>query len=887
MTPEYWSRLQELFEAVLALPEGDRQAYLEARCGDYAALRDDVLGMLAGERGKPLGEAELSDLAAQALADEQDDPYLGRSFGSYFFKSRIAVGGMSSVYLAEQTDYGGIVAIKVLRDPMGTARRQLFDYEKRLLAQMRHPMIAQLFDAGTLDDGAAFFVMEYVDGLPITQYAQQHRLPLTDRLALFRQVCEAVRYAHGRGVIHRDLKPSNILVQDGGGVKLLDFGVSGQAGSAGGMAPSSSYMTLAYAAPEQIRHEPAEVPGDVYSLGVLLQQLITGRLPFSLAGRTHDEIRAIVLTQAPSIPSEVVVENAVQIADSERGAGDGRDPGIDAGALGRTDWTDLDHICGKALAKSTGTGKGDRYGSIESVVTDLDRFQQKRPLKDFHPNRWYVPARFLQRNRRSVLLAAAAIACAVVLTSFHTYRLAKARDAALAEAARTDRVEKFMEQLLTGGDPDNGPPLDLRVVTVLAQGVRDAKSLNTDPPIQATLYNLLGELYGTMGDYKKAEPLFRSALDEQTHLYGSDSVQVAKTLASWATMRENEGQTGEAEEMIARALAIDERKLPASNSQAIQAHVALGLFLINRGAYTDAVHILENAVVQASVKGAAPYDLSAAMSNLADAEFYLGDLDKAAGLFERALAIDRNLKGDENIDIAEDLMSLAAFEERRGRLAKAEQEERRALSIERHWYENNDQPATAGAMTILAQTLVKEGHTPEALSLAEEALAMRQRLHSPPSATFAHTWNALGQIHWELGDLGGAEKDHTEALNMYQQILPGQSYQAGLSLDNLSTIAFRRRQYSKADALSRDAIQMLTAKLPAGDTMIATAEVHYGQSLVAEHRLADAETQYLAAYAILMQQKESHAADLMVLRGLLRALYQTGYKPEQATLYEH
>ncbi len=884
VTPERWRRLRELFRAAAELPPTERRAYLEERCDGDAALLTEVLRMLRNDAGVPLEHADLLGFAAEAFENEpENDPYLGRTFGLYNFKSRLAVGGMSWVYLAERPDYGGVVAIKVLRDVMSLARRQLFEYEKRLLAQMNHPSIARLYDAGTLDDGAAFFVMEFVDGQHIDDYCRQHRLNLHERLALFRQVCEAVRHAHARRIVHRDLKSSNILVQADGAVKLLDFGVSGQAGSAGETAPSSSYMTLVYAAPEQINHELAEASTDVYSLGVLLQQLLTGRLPFALAGKTTAEIRSIVQTTPPLEPSAVLLENSASPPTTQTQTDDSpSDPGVDIRSLGRMDLQDIDHICGKALAKDV----AKRYPSAEALVRDIERFEQKQPLEDFTPDRRYVAGRFLQGHYRPLLVAAAVLCCLAGLAGFYTYRLNQARKAALAEVARTDRVERFMEQLLTGDDPNNGPSLDLRVITVLEQGVRDVQALNTDPPIQATLYELLGGLFGTMGSFDKAEPLFRSAIEEQKNIYGEDSAQVADTLASWGMIREKEGKTGEAETMLRQAMAIDARKLPPAHSQAVQAGIGLGLILTNRGAYKDAVSLLEREVALASGKTGMPYDLSSALSNLADAHFYLGELDQAASLYERAIAIDSKLKGDENIDLAEDLMSRAALDERLGRFVKAEGEERHALSIEQHWYRNTDQPTVAGAMTILAQTLVKEHHAPEALSLAEASLAMRQRLQEAPDAGFAHSWNALGQIHKELGDLKASENDHRQALAMYRQFLPGPSYQAGISLDNLAALSFDRGRYEQADGFSQESLKMLTAKLPASDPIIATAEVHYARSLEAQQRFSEAEVQYLAAYAILKQQKEGRDGDLKILRRYLVTLYREKEQPEKAKSYE-
>lgn len=866
MTPERWHRLQELFFAAVSLPPEDRLPFLEAYCGEDTHLLADALGMLEGDQAEQLLIApDLKKIADQIFEDEPD-PYIHRTFGVYRFKSKLAEGGMSWVYLADRLDYDGIVAIKVLHDPMSSERQHLFDQEKRLLSRLKHPSIARLYDAGVLDDGAAFFAMEFVEGVQLTTYCRDLRVDLKQRLALFNKICEATRYAHERGIIHRDLKPSNILVETGGVIKLLDFGVSEQIGDLAKIPSSSSYMTVAYAAPEQIRKEPVDIQADIYSLGVILQQLVTGQLPFDVAERTAAEICEAILTQQPKKPSEVAREpwSSRDLPQSLTVP-----PAIAPATLSRTDWDDLDHICAMCLTKDPAA----RYASVQHLADDLERFEQRRPLPGRRSSRTYVAFRFLQRNRRPLLVAIAFTCCVLGLIAFYTLRLIAARNAALAEAARTERIDQFMQRLLTGDDPQNGPSKDLRVVTVLEHGVRDAQALNTDPPIQAELYQTLAGIYGTMSDFQTSEPLFRSALEEQTHLYGAESAQVASTLADLSILRLNEGKPDEAEEIARKAIAIDKKKLPATAPQKIQAQIGLGLILVQRGRYTDAVPLLEEAVVYESGTHGVPYYLSAALSNLANAYFYLGQLDKAEKLDNQSLDIDRKLKGDNNIDIAQDLMSLAELNERTGNLVHAEEMERRALLIEQNWYRTNNQPEVAGAMTILAQTLSKQNRNKEALPFAEEALAIRNRIQAAPDMEFAHAWNAAGLVNSQLGNYKEAQRDYKNALALYQWLLPASSYQIGVSLDDLAGISFEQGQYAVADRLSQRAVAMLTVTLPPDDAITATAKVHYARVLGAEHRPEEAKALLLSSYTSLSKNKKAHEVDLKRISSYLEDLY--------------
>src|SRR5271168_3057428 len=287
-----WQRVQSLFHEAADMPPAEQRVFLEARCGDDAALVSEVLVLLEEDaRGGSLLDGDVAEVASQIFNDPSSGPLPFKEFGPYRIKQALGEGGMGVVYLAAREDLGNEVAIKILRDAwVSPARRERFNAEQRTLAQLNHPSIARLYDADTSPDGSPFFVMEYVEGVPLTLYCDQNNCSIHGRLRLFRAVCEAVLYAHQHAVIHRDLKPSNVLVKNDETVRLLDFGISKHFESLG--APSEKtttglrLMTPAYAAPEQIRGEQVGIHTDVYSLGVILYELLAGRLPFDLSNRT-------------------------------------------------------------------------------------------------------------------------------------------------------------------------------------------------------------------------------------------------------------------------------------------------------------------------------------------------------------------------------------------------------------------------------------------------------------------------------------------------------------------------------------------------------------------------------------------------------------------------
>ena len=301
-------QIQALFFDASEVPEGERKAFIASASGDDRELQAEVLAMFEADAGTDsLLDGDVARVAHHMLGTR--DAFTAREFGPYRLKKLLGEGGMGVVYLAERSDLGSLVAIKILRDAwLSPVRRERFVREQRTLAQLNHPSIARLYDADTLADGTPWFAMEYVEGVPVTTYCREHESSIHECLRLFRAICEAVQYAHEHAVIHRDLKPSNILVTAGGAVRLLDFGIAKQLDTIDQPVDQTRtelrLMTPAYAAPEQIRGEQVGIFTDVYALGVILYELLAGRLPFDLSTRTPGEAERIGQEQQPARPSE-------------------------------------------------------------------------------------------------------------------------------------------------------------------------------------------------------------------------------------------------------------------------------------------------------------------------------------------------------------------------------------------------------------------------------------------------------------------------------------------------------------------------------------------------------------------------------------------------------
>ncbi|HEY4839819.1 MAG TPA: serine/threonine-protein kinase, partial [Candidatus Acidoferrales bacterium] len=405
MDSNRWTQIQSLFHDAADLPKSEQRAFLESACGSDDILLADVLALLDEDaRSSSLLDRDVAYVADQILNDKSPQPAAFQEFGHYKIKHVLGEGGMGVVYLAEREDLHSLVAIKLLRDAsLSPARRERFAVEQRTLAQLNHPCIARLYDAGILADGTPWFVMEYVDGLPLTEYCRQRNCSIDQRLRLFHAVCEAVLYAHQNAVIHRDLKPSNILVKNDGSVRLLDFGIAKQIDGADAPADQTRtalrLMTPAYASPEQIRGERVGIQTDVYSLGVILYELLAERLPFDLSGKTPAEAETLIAQTEPQKPSAPFKGK------------------IDRHTTG-TAWADLDVICLTAMHKDPQR----RYRSVEALIRDVDHYLSGEPLEARPDTFRYRMGKFVKRNRRAVTAATLAFAAVVALVIFFLVR---------------------------------------------------------------------------------------------------------------------------------------------------------------------------------------------------------------------------------------------------------------------------------------------------------------------------------------------------------------------------------------------------------------------------------------------------------------------------------
>ncbi len=856
-----WEAVQGLFHRALDVPEERRAAWVAAACGDEA-LAAEVLALLAADAAPSVLDRSLAEVAHAVLKDGIPAALRERSFGAWRLVRVLGEGGMGVVYLARRPDLGSEAAIKILRDAwLSPARRERFAAEQRTLAQLNHPSIARLFDANTLPDGTPWFVMEYVEGKPLTDHCRARGSSINERLTLFRAVCEAVLHAHHHAVIHRDLKPSNILVAADGTVKLLDFGIAKHLANL--EVPEDQtrtglrMMTPAYAAPEQVRGDQVGLHTDVYSLGIILYELLTDRLPFDLSHHTPREAEAILAEREPVRPSAVARAAARRAAEP-----------TPAGRLeGRVSWADLDVLCLTAMHKDPAR----RYRSVEALIRDIDHSLRGEPLEARPDTVGYRLGKFVRRNRVPVLAALAVLATLVALTAFYLVRLASARDRALAEAARAQRIQEFTLNLFQGGDEAAGPSDSLRVLTLLDRGAEEARTLEREPLAQAELRQTLGGLYLKLGKLDQSDTLLGAALAARMRLEGEHAPNTAAVRVSLGELRVAQARLEEAEGLVRAGLRDLARAEPTS-PRTLEARTTLGRVLQERGSYDESLVLLEGVVRARAADPGDTTGLLRAMGELASTHFYAGHHGLADSINNNLLALTRQVHGPRHPLVAEVLINLGASQFERGNYPEAERYYREALAISQPWY-GEDHPVVASHMTMLGRALVSEQRFAEADTELHRALAVRERVFGPVHPQVASTVNELGNIAVQQGRLDDAERYYGRMAAIYRVTYPGGHYLVGIALSNLGGVYLSRKDYHQAEAMYRSAIEQFTRAQGPDHLNTGIGRIKLGRTLIRDGRFREGAAESRAGYDIVARQASPGVSFLRAARRDLVVAY--------------
>ncbi|MCP5272330.1 MAG: serine/threonine protein kinase [Burkholderiaceae bacterium] len=803
-----WRRLQALFAEAVDLAEPARAEYIVKACGTDAALADALRSLLQADaatdasKGQDPVPAAVAQAAAQWVAEGRRG-LVGERLGPWRITAHLADGGMGAVYLAERADgqYEQVAAVKLLNPALvGDDSRARLAAERQILARLTHPHIARLLDGGTTADGAPYLVMEFVDGEPIDAWCQHQGLGTAARLRLFAQVCRAVDHAHRNLVVHRDLKPSNILVDGSGVPKLLDFGIARLLDAEGVTRSGERLLTPSHAAPEQVTGGPVTTATDVYALGVLLYDLLTGRLPHAdTPGNPAALARAIVETEPPR-PSDAVSDGSSRRlqAQGERG---GR---LSPERLARELQGDLDNIVLMALRKEPER----RYESAQALAQDIERFLAHRPVQARRDTLMYRGSKFLRRHPVSVPVSAVAIVLAVGGTAAFTWRLADERNRALAAERSAQRTADFTATLLESTQAEEGAARDVTVRDLLDKAAgRIEAELQADPEVAGRLRSALGRAYHSWSAYEQALQMHQSALQLLRSQHTGPHREVARVLSSLSDITHDQGELDASLDWALQAEAMwREVGTPAEQADA---QVLLGASYNALRRHADAEPVFRQAL--GTLRG---LDGGRDSEGLANAIFYLaynlystGQLDEALTLYEETVAMRRRMKAPD-VRLGELLRHVALVQYERGAFEAAEAAAREALQRLLAAYGDRGHPLLAGAQRLLAGLLIERGQIDEAAQLTAESLATDRR-----HAGDRHRWTA-GSLDWHglalmhQGRLTEARQMAELSLSIRREVLPADHGDLVRSHLMLGRIALADGQPASAERHLREALRV-------------------------------------------------------------------------------
>jgi len=810
----------ELFKRALDHPPEGRAAFLDHACRNDLEVRREVELLLKfNDDGDEFLEQPAIEVALKSFLSGALKP--NQHIGAYKVLSHLGSGGMGDVYVADDEKLNRRVALKLVRFGIGgeeTARH--FRREAQILASLNHPNIAQLYDAEITPDGFSFLIMEYVEGVRIDKYCDDNHLSINDRLEKFRGVCGAVHYAHQRLVIHRDIKPANILITKGGEPKLLDFGIAKLLDPETAMAGEqtvtfAAVMTPEYASPEQVRGETMTTASDVYSLGVLLYELLTGQRAYRIKDRNPAEIARVITEQEPARPSTAIARRGGSSKSQIP------NPKVLRG--------DLDNIVLKAMRKEPQR----RYASVEQFSDDIRRYLEGRPVTARKGTFNYRAGKFVRRNKVAVTtsgLVLLAVIAGLVVALSQAEIARRQRDLAQHEKVKAQRINEFLQRMLSFSNQSvtsAWPVAERRDVTVndmLDQITPQVEAELTDQPdVRAQVERTLGNAYASQGRYDLAERNLRAALNVQTRLYGEDSLEAADTMSELGVLCYRRLRYDESSSLLEKTVAAyrNQRQANAPGYNAAKFALALKYLGVIKAYQIDpyagkpllaeALQVSLSANLKGDEQGVVAFNKTDAGANMV----YTGEVEKGEALLREALAEYRQISGPPRWEQGSTLTHLGA-----------------AAMIKRQFDE--------------AQKFLQEGEQ-----------IFREILGDKSSYLVANL-SRQAAVLLEENDLNGAEAKAREALAMARNCSPEQSLWWVIPMNALGKILIKSGRAREGEDYLRQALAILEEQTTKNYFDIGNLEIDLSQFLLAENRLAEAEQMAVQAREDVLRNLGAH-----------------------------
>ena len=859
MDPERWNQVDHLFAQALDRPPAERSAFLDAACAGDTALRRQVERLLAADEE---GSGFLSGAPAELLELALDDREEGGRLGPYRLLRKLGHGGMGTVYLAHREDehYQRDVAIKILRSGLAsTEAYHRFVAERQILARLEHPNIARLYDGGSTADGRPYLIMELVEGEPVDSYCDRHRLTVDQRLDLFQKICAAVQYAHQNLLVHRDLKPANILITPNGEPKLLDFGIAKQlAPEAGGALQETRtglrMMTPSYASPEQVRGGAITTASDVYSLGVILYELLTGRSPYPVTPELPYEIERAICEQEPERPSIALSRPGLPSAEEIARTRKTRPQALSSRLRG-----DLDNIVLMALRKEPRR----RYGSAAELAQDLEKHLQDLPVTARPDTLRYRARKFVRRHRTAVAATAAVVLLVVGSVASlvaQGRQLAQERDK--ARYALTFLVDTFKQ-----ADPYQAKGERLTAREILDQGAnRIARELAGEPDVQAAVMDAIGEVNLGLGRYDAAEPLLERALALRRQVFGPDSLEVAESLEHLAKLRNERSDWAGGVLHLRAALAIRRRQQGDGDLTLVRILNKLGETLLAKGISPEVspeIEALHREALAIARRVETPEGLTVAetLFALAGLRRAQGSYAEAEKLFREGLAVERKALGDRDPRFWRDRSRLTVTLFEAGKLKEAESVSRQCLKVQLELL-GREHPDVVSSLARVSVAVHRQGRYAEAEALEREVLALARSQYGPMHWRVAEAMLNLGASLTGQFRVDEAIPLYEGALEIRRRALGEKHWQVAQILLLLAEIHRYHKEFPKALGLARQAYDIFQVTVGPDHPYMAHALREIGRNYLEQGRFAEAEPFLRRCLEIRQKKLEARHPDL-------------------------
>jgi eukaryotic-like serine/threonine-protein kinase len=874
--------LEELVRLAEQVPPDGRLDFLRRTCGGELPLYQRAVEALKARSSGGWWDDNID--SAESAADPR--AVVGTRIGPYRAVKRLGEGGMGEVVLAERADeqFSHRVAVKLVR--RGVTSRQVqgrLKLERQILATLDHPNIAKLLDGGTTAEGVPYIVMEYIDGVPIDIYCDEHALTIEARIRLFQVVCSAVHYAHRNLIVHRDLKPSNILINADGIPKLLDFGIAkvlDERPFGHTLAVTQAdirLLTPDHASPEQVRGDPITTASDVYVLGVLLYELLTGHKPFTASGNRLSEIERAIC-ELPPLPLDSVLQTGNDPAAAERIRQVCAQRSTVPARLRRYLSGDLSNIVLTALRKEPER----RYGSVEQFSADLSRYLANMPIAARSDSVGYRTRKFLRRHVFGVTTGALAVLALIVFTAVTALQARRIE----RERVKADQVASFLTELFERSDPSQARGNDVTVREILDVGAARIESeVQRQPETGASLLTTIGTVYTNLGEYDRAIAMLERAVKVRRELYGERHAEVVQSRERLGEALLEKRLLAEADVQLQQALRTSLDLFGEQHIQSAAILHSLGRLRQMQERFGESRAFFDRSLAFLDAHSDRYFDeLTITLNDYAILLNYVGDVAAAQHMFERVLQLNQARYGADHPETTTAMHNLAVALEQQGKLEQARPYFVEALATHRKVF-GTDSAAYIAALSSYGRFLRRTHELDESERVSREAVALRSSNSGAGHYMVGYSMVNLATVLLDQGKAAEAQRETLAALKIYDKTLPRSHMYVATALRTLGLSLIDQGKAAQAEAPLREALEIQQQRVGANSPQVTLTRAALGGALLERRSYAEAELLLLSSYPdVLASQGHDDSMTVRVRTWVEQLFTQTG-RPEAVAPY--